>query len=151
MYCASCGTAMTPGLSYCKRCGAELSAKEIRGDKLTEAPIESLVWAIVAMAVVGVGATIGLMAVMKEVLHLENGLILGAALLSFLPFLAAEILFIWLILRQRVRSYEPARAKGATTRELEVAQPRGLPEPASSVTEHTTHTLDPVRRTGRAE
>ena len=155
MYCASCGTAMTPGLTYCKRCGA---------NKLSQAPIEStlgtgkqteylimLVWAIVAVAVVGVGAPIGLMAVMKEVLHLENGLILGAALLSFLPFLAAEIIFIWLLLRSRSGSGDIARAKGAPTRELEDTHPRALPEPASSITEHTTHTLDTVRRTGGAE
>lgn len=155
MYCASCGTAMTPGLSYCNRCGA---------NKLSPLPIEStpgagkqteylimLVWAIVAVAVFGVGAPIGLMALMKEVLHLENGLILGAALLSFLPFLAAEIVFIWLVLRSRSGSGDIARAKGATTRELEEAQPRALAEPASSITEHTTHTLDPVRRTGAAE
>jgi uncharacterized paraquat-inducible protein A len=155
MYCASCGAAMTPGLSYCNRCGA---------NKLSQVPIEAtpdvakqteylimLVWAIVTVAVVGVGAPIGLMALMKEVLHLENGLILVGALLSFLPFLAAEIVFIWLVLRSRSGSAGFARAKGATTRELEEAQPRALTEPASSITEHTTHTLDPVSRRGNAE
>ena len=155
MYCASCGTAMTPGLSYCKQCGA---------NKLSQLPIEStlavgkqteylinLVWAIVAVAVVGVGAPIGLMALMKEVLQLESGVILGIGLLSFLPFLAAEIVFIWLVLRSRSGSGDIARVKGVTTRELEVSQPRALPEPASSITEHTTHTLDPVRRTDIAE
>jgi uncharacterized OB-fold protein len=25
MYCSSCGTAVMPGLNYCKRCGAKLS------------------------------------------------------------------------------------------------------------------------------
>jgi hypothetical protein len=146
---------MSPGLSYCKRCGA---------NNLSQAPIEStltagkqteylimLVWAIVAVAIVGVGAPIGLMAVMKEVLHLENGVILPAALLSLVPFLAAEIVFIWLVLRSRSDSGDIARAKGATTRELEGAQPRALPQPGSSITEHTTHTLDPVRRTSNAE
>lgn len=152
MYCASCGTAITPGLSYCKRCGVELAVQESRGNKLSQVPMESLVWAIVAVAIVGVGANIGLMAVMKEVLHLESGLILGAAALSFLPFLAAEILFIWMMLRSLTgRAGEIARVRGATTRELEGSQPRALQEPASSITEHTTHTLDHARRTGNSE
>jgi len=146
---------MTPGLSYCNRCGAnklsQVGMESTPGaDKQTEYLI-MLVWAIVSVAVVGIGAPIGLMAVMKEVLHLENGLILGAALLSFLPFLAAEIVFIWLVLRARSGSGDIARAKAATTRELEETHPHALPEPASSITEHTTHTLDPVRRTGTAE
>jgi hypothetical protein len=145
---------MTPGLSYCNRCGA---------NKLSQVPMEStlgagkqteylinLIWAIVAVAVIGVGAPIGLMALMKEVLHLDNGQIMGAALLSFLPFLLAEIVFIRLVLRSGSDGGDIVRAKGATTRELEGAQ-RSLPEPASSITEHTTHTLDAVRRTGNAE
>ena len=151
MYCASCGTALTPGLSYCKRCGVGLNAKESSSNKLSQVPVESLVWAIVVVAVVGLGANIGLMTVMKQVLHLESGLILGAALVSFLPFLAAEILFISLILRAWSGGDMARRTKGATTRELEGAQPRALAEPASSITEHTTHTLDGVPRTGRAD
>jgi hypothetical protein len=132
---------MTPGSSYCKRCGARLSAEDSRGNKLSQVPMESLVGAIVVVAVVGVGAPIGLMAVMKEVLHLENRQILIAALLSVLPFLAAEIVFIRLLLRTRSGG-NIAQAKGATTRELEGALQRALPEPASGITEHTTYTLE---------
>ena len=147
MYCASCGIAMTPGLSYCNRCGANRLSQPMESThaqgKQTEYQI-MLVWAIVAVAVVGVGAPIGLMAVMKEVLQLGNEVILRAALLSFLPFLAAEIVFFWLVLRARAVGGDIAGTKGATTRELEGKLPRTLAEPASSITEHTTHTLDPI-------
>ncbi len=146
MFCSSCGAAVAPGLSYCNRCGGELASKE-RGRSKLEMPLESLVWAILAVAIVGVGANIGLMALMKESLHAENGLILGFSLLAFLPFLVAEAVFIWLLLRSQ-RSPKPQRdlisTRGGATNELDAA-PRALQEPSPSVTEHTTHTLEPAR------
>jgi uncharacterized OB-fold protein len=57
MYCSFCGTALTPGLSYCNRCGAELGANDRSVARPKEAPQESLVWAIVAVTVVGLGVS----------------------------------------------------------------------------------------------
>jgi predicted amidophosphoribosyltransferase len=71
MYCSSCGAAVSQDLSYCNRCGAKLNG--VKGDsaiKLSEAKPESLINAIVAVFVCGLGAIIGLMAVMKAVLNL---------------------------------------------------------------------------------
>ncbi len=161
MYCSSCGSAVTPGLSYCNRCGAELNAKpateksgEAKGSELPE----SLVWAIVSVSVGGLGLLIGLMAVMKNELHFANGLILLISLLSFVLLLAAESIFIWLLLSSQRRSQghknqgaDITQVKGTATKELGEPQERLLPEPAVSVTEHTTRTLEPVYRGRKTE
>src|SRR5882724_1195797 len=96
MYCSSCGSAVTPGLSYCNRCGSELTAKKAAPKNTTQLS-ESLVWAIVGVSVGGLALIIGLMAVMKNELHFDNQLIVLISLLSFLLLLAAETVFIWLL------------------------------------------------------
>jgi len=85
MYCASCGMAVSPSLSYCNRCGAELNAKDRSSNKRSEASPESLVWALTSV------------------------------------------------------------------NELEGSKARVLPEPSFSVTDHTTHTLEPAERKRQAE
>lgn len=149
MYCSSCGKVVKPGLSYCNHCGGELNSKQRGPSKASEASQESLVWAITAVTIVGLGGIIGLMAVLKEVLHFNDGLIIAFSLLFFLSFLAADGVFIWLLLRQKGganRTGGMTKQKELTTRELDEAKARALPEPALSVTEHTTRTLESVDR-----
>ena len=145
MYCSSCGTAITPGLSYCNRCGTELKAKQNSPVKLSETAPEYLVWAITAVTIVGLGTNIGLMAVMKEVAHFTDGPIIAFTFLSFLTFLGVDGVFIWLLLR----SVKNAKQAGRMIEEKELARrevgegKRGmLTEAAVSVTEHTTRTLE---------
>lgn len=152
MYCSSCGSAVTPGLSYCNRCGSELTAKKFTPKNTPQLP-ESLVWAIVAVSVGGLALIIGLMAVMKNELHFDNQLILLLSLLSFLLLLAAETVFIWLLFnsarRAKLREQDAgdtAQFKGSETKELGEPQERLLTEPPVTVTEHTTRTLEPVYR-----
>lgn len=154
MYCSSCGSAATPGLSYCNRCGAELNAKKSGSTKDSTLP-ESVVWAIVAVAVGGLALLLALMAVMKNELHFSNGLILIFSLLTFTLLLAAESVFIWLLLssarqiklREQV-SGETTQLRGSVTKELAESRERFLTEPAS-ITEQTTRTLDSVPREHR--
>lgn len=146
MYCLSCGTAVTPGLSYCNHCGARLRGAQ--GDSVTkssELKPETLVFFIAAVFVFGLVAIIGLMAVMKYVF--DQPLIILFTLLSFLIMLVVEGVFIWMLLgRKRI-----AREVGDTKpfeeqagKEPGDAKVRMLPGPALSVTEHTTRTLEPV-------
>lgn len=154
-YCPSCGAAAARGLNYCKRCGARLSGLK---DDETGSPsgtyIESLIWAIVVVLTAGIGGTIGLMAVMKRVLELDSGVVLGFTALCFLLILVVESVFVWLLLapkmRARVRekereAEETARLAERAVKELGPAQAAPVSAPASSVTEHTTHTFEPVR------
>src|SRR5438876_4910840 len=102
MYCSSCGVAVTPGLTYCNYCGEELSgAKSVSIIKSPEVRPESLVGAMVFTFVFGLGAITVLMGMMKAVLHLENGVILAFALLSFLIMLSLEGLFMRLLSHRR--------------------------------------------------
>ena len=148
MYCSSCGVAVTPGLTYCNYCGEKLSsAKSVSIIKSPEVKPESLIAAMVFTFVFGLGAITVLMGVMKAVLHLEGGQILGLALLCFLIMLLLEGVFIRLLMR-RNRGADDAGdtvpLKGQATRELDATQARVLPEPMPSVTEHTTRAFDPI-------
>ena len=156
MYCSSCAAAVTPGLSYCNRCGAELIPKKSDASKGSQL-IESLVWAIVAVSVGGLALLIGMMAVMKHELQFENQMILLVLLLSFVPLLAGEIMFIWLLLRSKNligrenATTDISEFKKAATKELDEPQERLLTEPAVSVTDQTTRTLEPVSRNPKSD
>src|SRR5215212_10090028 len=146
MYCSSCGVSITQGLSYCNHCGAKLSGE--KGDSLiktTELRAESLIiTAMVRLFVLGLLAITALMGVMKAVLDLNAGQILGFATLSFLIMLLIEGVLIWRLSRRKrdaEATGDTALPKKQTTKELDAAQARVLPEAMPSVTEHTTRTL----------
>ena len=148
MYCSTCGVAVAQGLSYCNYCGAKLSGA--KADNVIEPAAvkpETLVAAMVFVFVFGLVAIAVLMGVMKAVLNLDVGQILAFSLLSFLIMLSLEGVFIRLLLRRKRGTEEAGdtvRLKGQATKELDAAQARVLPEPASSVTEHTTRAFEPV-------
>lgn len=148
MYCQSCGTSVSPGLSYCNRCGARLSdAKADLVPKPSEIFPDSLVWAIVTIFIVGLGSIMGLMAIMKK-LDMNDGLINGLSLLTFFLMAGVEFVFVWLLIN---RSRDPRRnavsSQSKTQRrdELDGERRPALPEPAISVTENTTRSFDPSR------
>jgi hypothetical protein len=148
MYCSSCGVAVTQGLGYCNYCGAKLNGAN--GDSVSttsEVKPEMLVGAMVTLFVLGLVAIAILTGVMKSVLNLDAGQILGFAALSFLIMLLIEGVFIWLLLRNNRNAEETSKSltsKNQTTNELNPAQERALPEPSASVTDHTTRAFDPI-------
>src|ERR1044072_3055849 len=128
MYCSTCRKSVTPGLSYCNHCGAKLSGA--KSDDITK----NLLFFMTAVFVFGLVAIIFLMMALKMVFGPENlHLILSFTLLSFLIMLAVEGVFVWMLL---------SRKKTQTAKELGETKARILPEPAVSVTEHTTRTLE---------
>lgn len=147
MYCSSCGVAVPQGLSYCNYCGAKLGgAKSDNVTKSAEVKPELLVSAMVVVFVFGLIAITMLIGVMKSVINLDVGQILAFALLCFLIMLSIEGVFVRLLLRRKRGAEEAGDAvllKGQATKELDAAQGRMLPEPAS-VTEHTTRAFDPI-------
>jgi len=152
MFCSSCGSAVPPGLSYCNRCGVDLRAKEQTPASGSGTAPDSLVWGIVAVTTVGLCAVVALMVIMKEVVHFDNGLIEGFSVATFLSFLLVDLLLAWLLLsakRDQGKSSDLAELKAELRRELGAAQTHSLPEPAQSVTEHTTRTLEPVPRSSK--
>ena len=153
MNCESCGASVMAGSSYCNRCGSSLGSRveapaaASHGDNYYNL-VQSLVWAIVALSVAGVGVLIGLMTVMKQVLHFPPEAIAGFSAAVFALVLGGVSLFIWMLLRVW-RADGPARPAGtaAASRSLPAAvtAPRLSPEPAS-VTEHTTRGLAEAER-----
>jgi hypothetical protein len=148
MYCSSCGVAVAQDLSYCNYCGAKLNG--VKGDnvsKSSEVRPESLVFAMMAVFIFGLGAITVLMGVMKAVLGLPVERILAFALLPFVIMLLLEGVFIRLLLRRKRGTEEAGdtvRLKGQATKELDAAQARVLPEPVPSVTEHTTRAFEQI-------
>lgn len=157
MYCSSCGGSVARGISYCNLCGVKLNgAKDESVAKPAELFPDSLIWAIVAVFVIGLGVTIGLMAMMKELLDFGQGLIIAFALLCFLLMFVVEGVFIWLLLQRRREAHRAGdnavtQQTELTTRELDAAQMRSLPEPLPSVTEQTTRTFEPIYSERKSE
>jgi hypothetical protein len=92
------------------------------------------------------GADLVLLGVMKSVLGLELGQILGFAALSFLIMLSLEGVFLLLLFRGK-RGEERTRTElmaGQTTKELGAPKVQALQEPLSSVTDHTTCAFEPI-------
>ena len=148
MYCSSCGSAVPTNLTYCNKCGARLgSSKTVSLTRPAELPPESLVWAICGIFIMGTGVMIGLLAVLKEVVGFNLGLIAAVMLLGFGLMVALESVLVYLLLsgrkaaRRTEESYELREDKP-----LELNEPqRGmLQEPPASVTEHTTRTFEPI-------
>jgi hypothetical protein len=93
-----------------------------------------------------------LIGMMSRVLHASDGLINGFAAVAFLSVLLVDALFAWLLLRSKKGGRENTdiiQLKETIRAELHAAQTSGLPEPASSVTDHTTRTLEPVPERGK--
>jgi hypothetical protein len=152
MYCSSCGVAVAQGLTFCNFCGARLNV--MKGNDLTEEVTvrtevkpELLVSGMVGVFVLGLAGISILIGVMKSVLDLDTRLIVAFTLLSFLIMLLVEGVCLRLLFHRNRGAKEigaTALSKEQTTRELDVAQVRALPEPVPSVTEHTTRPFDPI-------
>lgn len=155
MYCSSCGGTVARGISYCNTCGAKLNkAKDESIAKPVETFPESLIWAIVAVFTVGLGVTVGLMAMMKELLNFSQGLIIAFTTLSFLLTFVVVGVLTWMLLQRRREAKEAgdtAQTNEQTTKELDTAQVRSLPEPVPSVTEHITRTFEPIYSERKSE
>ena len=144
MYCSSCGSTVPAGLRYCNHCGARLNTQPTNDAPGSELFPESLVWALVTVFVVGIGATIGLMAVMKNVLHFDMSLIMFFSLLSFGLMTVIEAVFIWLLLSRSRTAKKQLKQKERSTKELSEASPRLLSDPVPSVTEQATQAFEPM-------
>lgn len=147
MFCSSCGVAVAQGLTYCNYCGAKLGAARAESVKAPEVRPETLIGAMVFAFILGLLAITLLIGVMKTVLEVGSGVVLGFAMMCFLILLSLEGVFIRLLLRRLQAREHPVNAvqsRGQSTNELDAAQARALPEPLPSVTEHTTRAFEPM-------
>ena len=146
MYCSTCATPLTPGLSYCNRCGANLKERE---DHPTTS-VSGYLTAIVAIAVAGFGLILG------GAIALKNGAQFSQDLIGFFMFMCFLIIGLveFSLLRQLSRVSGSKEKKRLTappqihvpadfraTPDPRELQARPLSDQVPSVTENTTRTL----------
>ena len=144
MFCANCGMTITPGLSFCNRCGASL--KEERSE--TTVRTGAIAAFLIAITIIGIG---GLGIMLGGAVTLKRDAALGEDVVGMFMFFTFFILSIteFFLVRQLSKLIgitQPKRVSlptpTAMPNELRASQPRGLPEAMPSVTENTTRTLE---------
>jgi hypothetical protein len=115
--------------------------------KTTELRYDAFIISVMAgLFVAGLLAISVLLGVMKSVLNFEFGPLVAFAFLSFLVMIALQGILVSRLFRRKSKSTESTGSNTSgshVTRELE-AQSQLRSEPVSSVTDHTTRTLDAV-------
>ncbi|MBC7909391.1 MAG: hypothetical protein H7Y30_02760 [Pyrinomonadaceae bacterium] len=147
MYCPTCGTAMAQELSYCNRCGANLSAlKEGGVSKSTAKSVESMVWAIVINTATILGIMIAVMALMMS-MRMSQGLITLFMSMMFLLLTVIDGILIWQLFRFTNRAREAADATPPArfdTKELAAQrEQQQLIDARESVADETTRRFEP--------
>lgn len=157
MYCPTCGAQLAQALSYCNRCGANLSIVKDQGaTKASGKTIESVVGSMVATALFILGMILGALVLMKKG-HIAEELGIAFGILSAVTLLALESFFVGQLRHLNKGGREAggaAQPKNFKTEELGAGSARALGaplEPAPSVTEQTTHTLEPVYSERKAD
>jgi len=134
---------MSPGLSYCNRCGANLREKETAGGS-TKTAVAAFLTAITLIAAIGLGIMLGGSIALRKEAGLPVELIGVFMLFAFLITAVSEVMLI----RQLSRLTGSFENKGALPPVQAVPyELRAAPgEPVPSVTENTTRTLEYARR-----
>lgn len=141
MYCATCGTPLAPGLSYCNRCGASLKERT----ESSTGSIAAFLTAITLIGLIGMGIMLGGMVTLSKEAHMGEPIVGFYMLFTFLIIAITEILLVRQLSRLTSSSERKAidiPPQPIMPSELRPAQPRTLAEPMQSVTEDTTRTLD---------
>lgn len=153
MYCSSCGAALARRTKYCKHCGTQLIAQKDAAEiEQTEKRLYGEMVDLFWVTVFGLGLILGGMVVMKRV-HLSDGLIIAYMILSSTAFAINFGLSLWQIWRLAGSVKAPKAtltAEQLDTNELNPAPAQPVLEPAPSVTEHTTRSLEPVAKEQRS-
>ena len=147
MYCSACASPVTAGLKFCNRGGANLNKdQEVPGSSLGA----GLIWAVVVIALFGLGITFGGAIALKNGGGLHDDIVGLFMLFSFVIIGLAELFLLRQLSRvlgannqsQRVENTPPLfqPAQSAPPRELRAV--RDTAEPITSVTENTTRTLE---------
>ncbi|HKO61442.1 MAG TPA: zinc ribbon domain-containing protein [Pyrinomonadaceae bacterium] len=142
MYCSACGTPLTPGLSYCNRCGASLRERpEPKGYA-----IPAFLTAITLIAIAGLGIMLGGALTLSTDAGMPQEVVGFFMLFTFLIVVLTEVLLVRQLSRLTA-NVERTSIAAPPTNFAPVAEPRSLPsraagEPLPSVTENTTRTLE---------
>jgi predicted nucleic acid-binding Zn ribbon protein len=155
MYCATCGTPVATGLSFCNRCGNNLN-KEREGKK-SKGVTGNLISAVVLVGLFGLGVIVGGAIALKQGAGFSDDLVgmfmvLSFSIIGFVEVFLARQLSRVLDAGRRQDVLQPGMpqplfqpAQVSVNEVRAAAQLRSVPEPVVSVTENTTRTLDQMR------
>jgi hypothetical protein len=140
MYCSTCGSEVNTELNYCKRCGARVDKLAVP-EKSSAAAYLSIATGFVGLG--GLGLTIKLISIL-----LERGVIPSVIVILVLAFLCTVFGITFLMLQQisqmsnvssptTERFFKNPQLNSPHTAQLEESR-----QPAISVTENTTRTLE---------
>ena len=142
MYCAACGIPVSPGLSYCNRCGSSLKERsESRTGGIT-----AFLTAITLIGTIGLGIMLGGALTLKNEANLPDEIIGFFMFFTFLIVVITEILLVRQLSRltsakEQPKLDVPQQRFIAPAEMTPVPHPRALGD-APSVTESTTRTLE---------
>jgi predicted nucleic acid-binding Zn ribbon protein len=149
MYCATCGSPLAAGLSFCNRCGMNLNKD--RETVPEKSMAGGLITGVVLVAILGLGLIVGGSIALKNGADFQEPAVVFFMLLSFLIIGGVELMFTRQLSRALGKGRDQARlAQPAQplfqpalmpASEARVAHLRTVPEPVTSVTENTTRTL----------
>ncbi len=154
MYCQKCGAQLAQPLSYCNHCGADLSTSKVQDEAGTAGmAIDTLLWVIVGTTITLLGMALGALVLIKHG-AINERLGMAFVILTFVSLVVTEAVLMWRLLHlnrgakeiqavPKVADLSADEPTPVTARALQ--QPL---EPASSVTEQTTRTLEPSYRKG---
>lgn len=148
MYCPSCGKSVNDKLKFCNSCGVQLTREIEDKDGTPGKMLDNILTTLFLVVMFGLGILVGLVAVL-----LDKEVKSEVVVLIVIAYLAA-IFGICFSLARQVPKLIDAKLKvlssGAEIRTLQqlpsqtTAQLDEYREPAMSVTDHTTRTLDKV-------
>jgi hypothetical protein len=144
MYCSTCGNLLDAKLNYCNRCGARID-KLATTEDLTGTEYLSMATGFVGLG--GLGLTVGLIAIL-----LNYNVIPQVIVIVTLAFLSTVFGISFLMIQQisRMSKAEPSerfyneKPNPVQLGVINTAQLEKYQQPAQSVTEHTTRTLDKI-------
>lgn len=145
MYCPNCGKTVNQKLKYCNGCGERLSkAAEIDKDGTPGKMLDNILTTLFLVVMFGLGILVGLVAVL-----LGNNVEPRFVMFIAIAYLAAVFGICYTLLSQVPKLIDARLKSESSDREtgfqpLTTAQLEEYREPAMSVTDHTTKTLDEV-------
>ena len=149
MYCQTCGSVLAPKTKYCNRCGTQLvptgvvSPDKTPAEKRLDEYLDGLFW----ISVFGLGFIIGGTVVLAKA-GIRDLIVLGYAVLSTIVFLINFGFSLWgaLSIMRSSKDGKLTMQPGHDTRELGPQKIESLPIPATSVTENTTRSFEPIKQ-----
>lgn len=143
MYCHACGIALSQPTKYCNRCGVLLITQDHSGElKRTEKRLDEYLDGLFWITVFGLGLILGGMIVLKKV-GLSDFFIFAYLLISSTAFIINFVINLMAARRIGRKSRDLPGTDEKQTGQLGPATVEVLP-PATSVTEHTTRSFEPV-------